>query len=96
MIRVVTLLAVVDMGDESKSDGEGGAASSEGEGTVVVETLAFCLPKESFHFEGFLAEAVEAVDEVVGRGGEIGDAGGGVPLPAEHRCVGIANTEAGS
>jgi len=64
--------------------------SSTGEEAVEVEMPAFCLPKESFHIEDFLAGA-GTVDDV-----GAGDMESGGFLLLVHRCVGIANIETGS
>jgi len=57
---------------------------------VEVETLTFCLPKESFHIEDFLT----GTGTVDGVGAEAMEAGAFL-LPV-HRCFGIPNIETGS
>jgi len=89
MIRPVTLLAVVDMVCDWV-DPTSGSTSSTGEATVEVETLTFCLPKESFHIEDFLT-GTGTVDDV---GTE--DVETGVFLLPVHRCFGIPNIRTGS
>lgn len=68
MMRLVTLLAVVDMGgDGCWSKDVGGETSSTGETRPADGAGALFFPKLSFHFDGFLVTG----------GGDTTGAGGG-------------------
>jgi len=88
MIRLVTLLAVADIGRSAA-----GEVSSTGE--TRPSTGALLLPKLSFHFDGFLVIGAGAVDgmgaEILGSGGTGGTARGEL-----SRETGIAYIETGS
>lgn len=94
MMRLVTLLAVVDIGGEPPiSRDVGGETSSTGDTRPAAKAVALFLPKLSFHLEGFF---------VTGGGILVGADGGGGCCPrllvrgALSSAEGRANMEIGS
>jgi len=89
-MRLVTLLAVVDMGgSDPPTSTDVDVASSTGDTRPEAEAAALFLPKVNFHFEGFLLAAGGA--EMTGT-----DGGGAPARGAESKAEGIANIDTGS
>jgi len=59
MMRLVTLLAVADMGRSGEVIGATGDSST---GEVAAREAAALLPKLSFHLDGFFVTGVAGVD----------------------------------
>jgi len=95
-MRLVTLLAVVDMGGELwRSTDDGGETSSTGDTRPADSAEALFFPKLSFHFDGFLVTGGGETVEIGETGGE-----GGAPRLVLRGPVsiaeGIGNIETGS
>jgi hypothetical protein len=90
IIRLVTLLAVVDMAEGPPSNGE---TSSAGDTRPAVKTVAVFLPKLSFHLEGFF---VTGGGETTVEGGGGGTARLLLLRGAVSKAEGKANMETGS
>jgi hypothetical protein len=92
MMRLVTLLAVVDIdgGGAPRSREVGGGTSSTGD--TRPETAALFLPKDNFHFEGFLVTGGLGITGTGGGGDKLRVALGG----GESNAKGIGYMETGS
>jgi len=87
MRRLLTLLAVVDMNcDGPPISTTADEETSSAGGIPEVEAALLFLPKDSFHFDGFL----------VGADGVEGAGNGGRTRGAESKAEGIANMDTGS